>query len=287
MELDQKWKNVLEFSKDNEKNSIIRSYSKEWNQPGTRSYLAECNYIIGIDFFRKKAFHEFKQKIYNSAMIYEYCFNIYNNYWISYNMKPYTYALLSDNKNLVNRFSNISLADSGQNTAAFYNYSIQGLLRDDPEMINKSLKIIDKGISSRKEVSIKRAHKMCIEGIVNKDKVQILKGIHEFELKRNKKRFIANDICENFISFFPVIYAKIAWMKDMKIDPGSKFVPFDLLKIEPLNEYTIPYWFLRDFYREQGIDWRYDPIYPELQDWENDPENPYRKKGGFFGKLFS
>lgn len=287
MELDQKWKNVLEFSLENEKKSIIRSYSKEWNQSGTRSYLAESNYIIGINYFRIRAINDFKQKLHNSALLYEYCFNVYNNYWISYKMKPYTYALLSDNKDLVNRFANISLEDSGQNKAAYFNYSIQGLLRDDPDMINKSLKIIDKEISYGKEVSIKKAHKFCIEGIVNKDKEHVLKGIHEFELKRNKKRFIANDLGEEYISLFPMVYAKIAWMKGMEIDPRSKFMPIELLKINPLKEYTIPYWFLRDYYREQGIDWRYDPVYPELQDWDNDPENPDRDKGGFSKKLFS
>jgi len=282
MELDQKWKNVLKFSLDNEKKSITRSYSNEWNQFGTRSYLAECNYIVGIDFFRKRENLKFKQKLYNSALIYEYCFKVYKSNWISFNMKPYSYALLSDNKNLVNRFSNISLENLEKDKTAFFSYSIQGLLRNDPEMIYEAIKIIDIGILSGKEVSIKKAHKMCIEGIVNKDEELILKGIDEFELKKNKKRFIESDICENFISFFPIIYAKIAWMKGMEVNPESKFMPIELLKINPLEEYTIPYWFLRDFYREEGLNWRYKPIHPNLQDWDTDLENLDRGKRNLF-----
>ena len=113
------------------------------------------------------------------------------------------------------------------------------------------------------------------------------RGNREFELKRNKRRFVKNDICEEIISFFPIVYAKIAWRKGLKVDPQSKYMPIELLEVRPLDEYTIPYWFLRDYYREKGIDWRYDPIHPELQDWENDPENPNRKNDGFFKKLFS
>lgn len=51
-------------------------------------------------------------------------------------------------------------------------------------------------------------------------------------------------------------------------------MPINVLEVKLIEEYTIPFWFLRDFYREQRIDWRYDPIYPALQDWMNDPENP-------------
>ena len=63
-------------------------------------------------------------------------------------------------------------------------------------------------------------------------------------------------------------------------------IPIDLLKISPLQEYPIPYKILRYWYRTEGINWNYQPIHPELQDWENDPENPDRNKGGFFKNLF-
>jgi hypothetical protein len=82
-------------------------------------------------------------------------------------------------------------------------------------------------------------------------------------------------------------YAKIALLNGIEVVPNSKYMPTSLLEVNLLEEYTIPYWFLRDFYREQGINWRYDPIYPELQDWENDPENTKKSgKNGLLNRIF-
>lgn len=113
-------------------------------------------------------------------------------------------------------------------------------------------------------------------GIANRDFKSLQKGIQKFENKSVKRKIRDSDSTEEVISFAPSIYAKIAWRNGMLFDPESKYLPIELLRIEPLQEYIIPYWFLRDFYRKQGVDWRYDPIHPELQDWKNDREHTGR-----------
>ena len=144
--------------------------------------------------------------------------------------------------------------------------------------------IFDKPDSNFREMSI---YKDLLLGFINKDIEKIEVNLNLLESSILKKHRINETLEEKYISINTTALAKLAWMHGMEVKIESDYVPRHLLPHEPLEEYTIPYKFLRDFYRNQGIDWRYDPIHPELQDWENDPENPNRKKGGYFNKLFS
>ena len=125
------------------------------------------------------------------------------------------------------------------------------------------------------------------EGFLNNDKKRLELSLNKLEESKMKTPRIKSDIFEKYISPQTITIGKLAWMHGMEVEIDSKYVPKELLPFKPLEEYTIPYKFLRDFYRKQGLDWRYDPVHPELQNWENDPENPDRKKGGLFGKLFN
>ena len=122
---------------------------------------------------------------------------------------------------------------------------------------------------------------------IDRDIDKLSVQIKLLETPKIKKARIKEDTKEKYFSKYTTAFAKLAKMNDMEITIDSEYVPKHLLSYSPLEEYTIPYRFLRDWCREQGINWRYDPIHPELQDWDNDPENPNRDKGGFFKKLFS
>ena len=228
-----------------------------------------------------------------TAMINEYSFLKLNYNWPYWDMKPYAYALLSDNKALIERYAHLPVdqhiiyENPKDGTPKGFNYAFQGLLRDDPVLVEKGILSFQDDIDKKKSIGIHKAHIACAEAVFSKDKNAIEKALRSFEKNRIKNEMLKADICENVVSFFPIAYAKIAWLKGLEVDPQSKYMPLELLEVKPLDEYTIPYWFLRDYYREKGIDWRYDPIHPELQDWENDPENPNRKNGGFFKNLFS
>ncbi len=132
----------------------------------------------------------------------------------------------------------------------------------------------------------KSIHLDIFRGFLDNNKLAIEAGLKKLETSKLRKIRQKSVSEEKHISIYTTAIAKLAWMHGMEVRIESEYVPKKLLPFEPLEEYTIPYKFLRDFYREQGIDWRYDPIHPELQDWGNDPENPDRKKGGFFKTLF-
>jgi len=290
----KKFENYLVNAIPNDSEYVKRTFLANWNQSGIRSYLIRNNITLSVNGLLEGKFSECKYRFSIASMLSEYCFLTYNNNWPSWNMKPYSYALLSDSKALIDKFASLPIDEhkiydiEKKESPAYWNYLLKGLWLNDALIIDKGLSdLYDKNISKNREISLSRAHKLCTEGISERNEMKIIDGLNEFELKRNKKRILANDICENVISFFPIAYAKIAWLKGLEVDPQSKYMPLDLLRVEPLEEYTIPYWFLRDWYRDQSVDWRYEPIHPELQDWDNDPENPNRNKGGFFKKLFS
>ena len=120
-----------------------------------------------------------------------------------------------------------------------------------------------------------------------KDKGMLEVALNKLEAESFRKVRQKQIPFEKYISIITTALAKLAWMHGMEVKIDSKYVPQELLPFVPLTEYTIPYKFLRDFYSAEGINWPYDPVYPELQDWANDPENPENNRKGYFRRLFT
>lgn len=179
-------------------------------------------------------------------------------------------------------------------------YNIEGEKRGWQAMETAMFQIADSDWDGLKETklyleSIKRPddlfHDINIyydiyDGFLRSDKNKLenaLNALENPEFRKVRQKMINE---EKYISIITTALAKLAWMHGMEVNIRSEFVPPELLPFEPLSEYTIPYKFLRDYYREKGYNWRYNPVHPDLQDWENDEENPNKTKNNIFGKLF-
>ncbi|MFC4263902.1 Imm49 family immunity protein [Ferruginibacter yonginensis] len=55
-----------------------------------------------------------------------------------------------------------------------------------------------------------------------------------------------NDIHAQYVSFPALGYAKLAWLKGIEVEVKSHLVPKELLPIQPLEKYEIPYDFLKE-----------------------------------------
>jgi len=270
---------------------ILKStYDPEKDQSVVRSEMISSGKRIACYYYSDNNNKKAKEYFYLSALHADYAYEAYRNTWTEYNFKPYVCAILSDSESLIKRFANLKLNHiewQGNGNSATFNLAIQGLLRSDEDMIFQSLQKYKDSYAKGEQKLWMKNHILAIESMMQKDKSGLEQAILGYEHKTIQKEMIKADICEEVISFWGTLWAKLGWMKGIYPMADTKRVPIELLESKPLKEYTIPYWFLRDFYRAQGVDWRYDPVYPELQDWENDPENPNRKKGGFFGKFFN
>ena len=159
---------------------------------------------------------------------------------------------------------------------AFYN-----ILEGDWDGLKETILYLKNMRGDYHDLFYPEVHFILLEGFARQDIGAIEYALNELESKKYEGVRANAFAEEKYISFASLAYAKQAWKHGMPIwGSGGEIkgvppkIPAAWLPYEPLEEYTIPYRFLRDFYREQGIDWRYDPVYPELQDWDCDPENP-------------
>ena len=106
---------------------------------------------------------------------------------------------------------------------------------------------------------------MVLESFRDRDADKLREALLGFEDKRLKAHRKKVNPVEQYLSIVPLGYLKLAWLRGMEIEIDSEYIPKEWLPYQPLEEYTIPYWFLRDYYREQGVTWRYDPVWPEVQ----------------------
>ena len=202
--------------------------------------------------------------------------------WTYGDPAPFAIALLSDSESLIDRYVNLEVDEDRivdnlkKKVPSHLIYQFRSLLRDDQGGIDHAIQVLHDYHSKAAEKRFTQAHFLCTYGIASRNEAKLRKGIEQFESKFIKGKMIKGNLFEEILSFYSLLYLKIAWRKGMELYVDSEYIPREILPIEPLEEYTIPYWFLRDFYREQGEIWRYDPVFPESQNWSTDPENPQR-----------
>jgi len=255
----------------------VKSGFKVFGQDFTRHYY--CSRI-----YKKRS----KNDLFSLGLCYNFVNEVYNppeEYWLGGDSQ--SFILMSDNKELYtlmcNNFKGMYSPEypGYANTKAMFQIAC-----GEWEGLAETKKFVeahcDKDFWQSKEMWL-----LIYDAFLKRDVEKLSEVITMLDSAKHKKQRIRNDTIEKYISPRTIAMAKLAWMHGMEVNIDSPYVPKELLPFEPLEEYTIPYKFLRDYYRPLGYSWRYDPVYPELQDWDNDPENPDRNKGGFLKRLFS
>lgn len=270
MQFVEKWKNVLSNAIPNDVVYVERSKDEKWIQERVRCYLIANNKLLAVDSVLNDNILEAKRRFSYAAMSAEYCFYTYNHTWPYWDIKPYSFALLSDNKALIERLLVLPVeshltAKERSEKPAFFNYAFRGLLTNDRSNIARALDQLNSEIKSGSEIEWKKAYISCIESLTGGVKSEVEDAIRLLEDSSIKSQALKADLCEEVLSFFTLYFAKIAWITGIHVNLESKYVPLALLEIKPLQEYSIPYWYLREFYQEQGEEWKYDPLYPEIQ----------------------
>jgi hypothetical protein len=281
-----------------EKNIIDRmNFLKEGTGNSERIYESFDGFFINFakcGLILEQNINSIKLNLHYSTLGYNRRFILEKDFYLS--LQKLMILSLSDNQIILDRLcanKYVELSKDSDGTLgerqAFYNI-IEGDWNSLGETVSH-LKNIKEGYH---DLFFPEIHFNLYEGFIKQDQEQIENALNSLILK-NVDVDITNHIDEEkFISFGVLAYAKQAykygleiWQVDERVLSPSSLIPGDWLEYRPLNEYTIPLKFLRDFYREQGDEWKYFPIHPDLQDWDNDYENPNRKTNGFFKNLFS
>ena len=231
-----------------------------------------------------------KQRWSQGGMAYNFFNETYNSdeeYWLG--ADTLAWILMCDNQELYKiMYKNCKYFLSAKHNGQVWQRSMWQIACGDWEGLQESMKFLDEKVIKPNAIfHDKDIYLKIYRSFMERDTALLSEQLQLLETDKFRKARIRHITEEKYISIFTTAIAKLAWMHGMEVEVDSPYVPKELLPFEPLEEYTIPYRFLRDYYRPLGYTWRYDPVHPELQDWANDPENPDRdKKKGFLGRWF-
>jgi hypothetical protein len=197
------------------------------------------------ELFNNNNIHKAKQHCYVCGLLDEYAIKKFDSRILDYGIDHISYALLSDNLDLIQRYANLShscymeLVESGHSTPM---YAIQCIIKEDWQQLKWALEIMDKKTLVRKKTLL--PDREFYEGMMNKDISKIEIALAQL-IKDHKKRNKYKELINEFISHPALGYAKLAWLKGIEVEVNSPLVPKELLPFKPLDNYEIPYDFLK------------------------------------------
>ena len=280
--------NSLSSAIEREKKQLSWRYSDGFIPQKVEESLKITCLSIGVYEFVKQNYLKAKLYINTSAMLYEHIQKNYNSVWLP--LSTLIRLSLCDHEEILYRLCKMRKIEyyQDQNGQLGYLNAFYNILEGDWEGLKDTMVYLKNIRGEYAELFYPDLHFPLFESFINKDQSGIESVLDELLTEKYMKKRQKHFPEEKFIAFEVLAYAKQAWKYGIevwkygdKITPDSPYIPAAMLPYEPLPEYTIPYKFLYEFYQQQGVNWRYDPVHPELQG-----ENPKKGKGGFFGGLF-
>jgi hypothetical protein len=194
--------------------------------------------IFGLkSFFIDKDIHFAKLCFYKCGLLDELLINKYDENILNSGIVHFTYALLSDNKNLVERYANLKNSNYEQTLKLGFAAPmrvLQCLFKDDwngfeQAMVSMNTKTVPK-FKMELDAAFYRA-------LAEKNKQKMEQVIAELLTPKVHKTRNKDQVGGDFISQPALGYAKLAWIKGIEIEVNSPLVPKALLPVAPLPEY--------------------------------------------------
>jgi hypothetical protein len=197
---------------------------------GTNVIFALYHIYILHDFLNARSYFQ------RAASVALYMSEKYNARIIDSGIYPISYALLSDDDNLIKKYSvmknpvnhNFSLGFQMPN-------AIQNVLLGNREKLDENIKHLERFV----KLSRYKAYQDTVtifKGFRNQDLREIelgLKGLLVTHSKRNSDPLISK-----FLSVDTAGYCKLAWMMGYEIKLGNDLVPEELMAVQPLPQYV-------------------------------------------------
>ena len=220
--------------------------TEEIQLKGDQSMLWYYNQCYALNaFFLEQNIGKAKEHFYRCGRIDEYLIKKYDERILDYGVSHFTYVLLCDNTQLVNRYASLShpwYAHTIKNGSL--THAMQNIVKEDWDSLRKDILIYER-ITGTQQGKINVPDLMFFKGMLNRDEKMVIEAI-QMLLKDHKKRNKNTGIAEKYVSVPAVGYAKLAWLKGMEISIGHPLVPAELLPYKPSDKYEDKYDFLKE-----------------------------------------
>ena len=241
-----------------EKPQLVEQYKATVDLHNVASSLWQDNEKISVFNISKNDFAEARRRFYNCGWLDEYCLSVRNNRFFDYGLHHISFAILSDNEALIQRYAKLRY-QRGANAELsmdemvaigelpIWCNTVQFFMANDNEGVERNLNIIETKTLKRlpkKEEGLKDDYEFY-KALHNGDKAKMEEILEKLVSPKIHKKRNDNPILNQYISLPALGYAKLAWRKGIEVDVNSNLIPKELLPIQPLDNYEIPYEFLK------------------------------------------
>lgn len=250
----------------NQELKIIKKFIDTNRNHLTRS-LSSKNIFFGVNSLIENKKTEAKQYFFNVAFLGAYRITNFQDRLLDYDIPKISFALLSDNWNyLENVYSklrynsfyiddttnekiNISMDEMvSQGESAIWCNTVQFFMANDIKGVERNLNIIET-ITLPKLPTNQKELKLDYEfykALLSNDKGKCEEVLEQLVSPKIHKKRNDNAVLSKYVSQPALGYAKLAWRQGLEVEVNSPLIPKEILPIEPLDNYEIPYDFLKD-----------------------------------------
>ncbi|MBO3099452.1 immunity 49 family protein [Gelidibacter pelagius] len=233
----------------NEDFNNLKSYSLELR---FMEFTLAVRSIIDFDF------NQAKQHFYTASLLDKLRIEKFNSSMLDYELSAAMYPILSDNEDLIKNYSKLSYNPWGKMPGmeenvmngkdAIWCNTIQFFMANDIKGIERNLNIIEiktlpKLTKNQQELEIDY---LFYAALLCKDKSKCEELLEQLVSPKIHKKRNGNTVLAQYVSQPALGYAKLAWRLGVEVEVNSPLIPKEILPIEPLDNYEIPYDFLRN-----------------------------------------
>ena len=218
-----------------------------------------CERSFAVKELKEKNINHAKLAFCNCAFIDEYCLKTYNARFFDYGLHHISYAVLSDNEPLIQRYSQLRY-QRGKNAELsmdemvaigelpIWCNTVQFFMANDNDGVESNLNIIETMSLPnlpKKEEGMKDDYEFY-KALLAGNKAKIEEMLERLVSPKIHKKRNDSPILSQYVSLPALGYAKLAWRKGIEVEVNSPLIPKELLPIQPLDKYEIPYDFLKE-----------------------------------------
>ncbi len=247
------------FNQEIEAELKIKNFLKEGKITSLKNACDILWYKYEIFAVRNYLSKEVKQFFFVCGLLNEYSLSKFNERFFDNGLSRISYAILSDNETLIQRYAKLRYQKGenailsmdemvAQGESAIWCNTVQFFIENNKDGIEKNLNIIEtktlKNLPKKEKALIDDYEFYKALHHNNKSKMEeILEKLTSPKIHKQRND---NPILNQYISIPALGYAKLAWRKGVEVEVKSNLVPKDMLPIQPLEKYEVPYDFLKE-----------------------------------------